>query len=575
MPELPTFISPGPTAPPMQPQVNPLAMSQSGEALAQAGARVTGTLEDWNQKYADARRQMDATTAISGASAQLGQLEQKYSLMPDRDAAFAGFQKDAGYSVDEQSGEFQIQPGGVLQKTLDGISDPLVRAHVQDQITQEAIARGLETRHAAFLMEGSKARGDLDQLHAQYLNDAATAATPQMRAISIDKYTAAVAGAAQAGWIPPEEGPQRTIQFRSDLAKTDAYSFMRTAGEAAAQGRLSPLAIGDAIADPKNFQGLLPQEREALANEGIARGKMIVQVQSAAQAHQDAVAEKEHTAMQQANAVDLLSKIDSDKPPNIGDVYQLGRTGQLSETGVSMLREQLTKKDGGTNDLPTLSHLYQRIGAGDDIGDDVLTATTGGKLARSTAADLLKANASKGAAGDKAIDQANFATLKTSLGIGPDGSIFTVPGEATTRTNERLALSVDAQQEWTRRVRLGGEDSNAVLSDMLPRLRAAQRPPEGPLPRFGVVNSMDDVASVWAKTKAAHDAKQMSDSDFAAQADLLNAWRAHYAALGAMDAAARGVPPPKSAPAVVAPGAKPSRSEATPPASDTEFGGVR
>jgi hypothetical protein len=532
MPQLPTFDAPLAPNPAEAPRANPQAFAEAGAGIAAGAARVEDVAGEFAQRYADAKRQMMATTAIAGASAKMGELEQSYSLMPDRDAAYAGFQKDAGK---------------VMQATVDGIDDPLVKAHVQDQLQGQYISRGLATRGAAFQMESSKYRGQLDQIHAQYVQDAAMASSPQQRALTTDQYNAAVAGAAAAGWLHPEEVAQRRIQFNIDVGKADALGYMRTAAEAAAQGRLSPLAIGDALSDPANAPGMTamqrasiaalpPVEREQLALQGIARGKIIVQMKVGAQAHDDAMAEKDLKRVQGANEISILDAIDKGQAPDAATLLQLGKTQQISPAGFELVRTQIAKRDAGTNDLPTLGTIYQRLGSGADVSGDVLDAARAGTLSRTTASELLKANVARGEQGESAIDKANFATLKTALGIAPEGGIISFANEAKERTNARLALSTEAQGEWTRRVRIGREDSGAVIRDMLQRYRLPDAPSVFPTP-LGAVTSEDEGKALWLRAQSLHAAGTLSDSAYQQTIDALGRAKAVYAEKAASDAA--------------------------------------
>ncbi len=248
MPVIPTFETQGtPQIGSRVAEIDPGVAGAPGAALAQAGAQVQGVAQQFQQRYVEARRQATAADLVAGASKQLGDLQFKYSKIPDREAAYNGFTADAA---------------ALRQTTLDGISDPLIKAHVQDRLGQEAVIRGLDTQNAAFQLESSARRGDLDTRLNQYAQSAATATNDLLRAKITDDAHADIAGSVAAGWLHPEEGAQHKLQFTSRVqqiaAEQERNAVLTSRDPDAAR------AFEKKINDPASFPGLLPQVREQL-----------------------------------------------------------------------------------------------------------------------------------------------------------------------------------------------------------------------------------------------------------------------------------------------------------------------
>jgi len=245
MPTIPQFTN---DIMPSAPRLNPGVAAAPWETLARGAEQVSGAFEEYNQQYARARRQAEATNYIAGATKALSDLEFKWSKTPDRDAAWKGFNEEAT----------------TLRKTtLDGITDPVIREAVQGQFDEMALNRGLATQQQAFQLEASKRVGDLNDNLATFANSAATSTTTVARLQAVDNGLAAIKGAVDGGFITPEEGQKASAKFRNDVSEVAARQDI-VKDPAGAKQRL---ASGD-------YDGLTPANRQGLiemADSEVAR----------------------------------------------------------------------------------------------------------------------------------------------------------------------------------------------------------------------------------------------------------------------------------------------------------------
>lgn len=504
--------------PPQGAPLNPEAASQGAEAIARGGQFASEEMARFAERYGEQQRATQAADTMVGAQNDLQAVAQKWSKTPNMAQAVAGFNDDAN----------QIQT-----RTLAGIQDPQVKGLVSRQFDEARIAHSWNVRQQSFGLESSAQRGALDVQLAGLAQQAATAPTPEQRAQILDMASMAIKSRAPM-YLTPEEADKTTIQFRSDVQKVQALDFIQRASQGPNVTHLSPLAISNAILDPNNFQGLLPGERQQLADEAVRLGRTMVAMRMADDAHNEAVADKAQKAAQAANAADMIGTVNqtppgADLPFKIDDLTRAVRTQQLSGAGYSAVLTAMQRRSAGADDPTVAMDLWRRARLGEDVSHDALQAYADGKLKNETAIDIGKLVASRGT-GETAPDKANFATLKTALnGYAIEQGIFAGADKA-----EKAQLWTAAQAEWTKRVLLGHENSSAVLGDMLQRYVKAPVAPDGlPTPRMGAVSSLADVTGVWARTKAAHDAGKMDDATFQSEADLLDRYRAAYTAAAA------------------------------------------
>src|SRR5215472_16568068 len=95
MPDIPTFdAAPDVHMTPM-PEASAKAMGAAGAALSQAGQHLEGTMAEFNQRYQNARRTADASAKMAERTQMLGDAEFRWSKIPDRQKALAGFNAEA------------------------------------------------------------------------------------------------------------------------------------------------------------------------------------------------------------------------------------------------------------------------------------------------------------------------------------------------------------------------------------------------------------------------------------------------------------------------------------------------
>lgn len=192
MVQIPTFDTaipvPQGAAPP---RAEPQAFTQAGNALAQGGAQLANTFDGFQARYAEARRATDAANGITAGAKQLQDLQMNLSKLPDHQQAASQYEDGSNKIIDQ---------------VVSGVQDPLVAAHVKQQLSMEAISRRFATMHAAFGVEAATNRGDLETRMNNYAQDLATA-NPTLAAQKVDQIQADVKAQVAGGWLNPAEAP--------------------------------------------------------------------------------------------------------------------------------------------------------------------------------------------------------------------------------------------------------------------------------------------------------------------------------------------------------------------------------
>lgn len=529
MPVIPTFTAdssyPGP---PALAEMDPREAAKGAEALARGAAGASEEFQGFAAQYAAQKRAIAASDTMMGVENRLGEAAVRWSRVADMEKAVDGF---------------NIEAAQIRKQTVSGIPDVQVQNLVADRFNHAQITHSWNVRQQSFGMEASAARGNLDTQLVQLANQAAVAPTVEQRAQALDDADRAIASRSPL-YLAPEEAAKERLKFRSNVDKVQALDYIKRASQDPDVTRLSPLAISNEILDPKNFPNLLPTERQSLADQAIRLGRTIVSMRMAEDAHNETVAARELKTGQATAAAGLIASLAKATPQQAQQLdpqklADMVASQEISESGMTAILAAQTKKVTGQDDGPTAADLWRRQRRGEDVSDDALHAYGAGKLKDTTLQELVKASGLRETGGETAVDKANFTTLKTALnGYAVEQGIFA--GQAK---QEKAELWTQAQTEWTRRVLGDGKGGNKessveVLQDMLGRYVKHAVTPEGlPSPRLGQVNSLDDVAAVWGKTKAAHDSQQMNDASFTAEAQLLNQYRQAFLAAQASAAA--------------------------------------
>jgi len=539
MPMIPEFqVSPGavPGAP-SPAQASPGAWGMVGDQQAAGGAQFGNSMAEFNARYQESKRAMDAAARIAQFSKDSGDLVQNYSTHPLADPVTGLPSREA------TTASFNDSIEGFKQKALAGITNPLELAHVTSQVGQTAIVHGLAVQDAAFRLESSGQVGKLEQLREQYANDAATAGTDLGQKLSIDQYTAANKAATAGGWQTPEAEARNDLLFKSRIAEVGIRQQLNAALDPDNRDPDVVTKLARDVADPSQFTSLLPETRVALGQHLESTAYRLLIQQSAKIARDAAQAEKDHRAAQAFNFSQDFAAALAGNGPNASQVADAVAKQRYSPEAANAI---LSARSGRDDPMATVQ-LWQHVGDGTARPDDIAAALSAGKISGPTGADMIKAVTAKDRGVDNQTEHSAFATLRTALG-GDAVDKGLVDFGNTDQVKQALGWA-QAQGEWTRRVVAGTEDPQAVLADMVNRYQRPDHPPATwDRPRLGGVFATKDVADVWAKTQAAHDAGQMGEDQFNAQAALLNQYRQFFADQdsrnAAVAAAQAGAPKP-------------------------------
>lgn len=481
------------------------AFGKVGAAAAQGFGELSDQMANFNQRYIEARRQADAANTVAATSKALGDLQFKWSKVPDRQKASDGYAKESQ---------------ALIKSTLDPISDPYLKSYVTERIAPEATTRGLETQSASFALESNMRRGQLRGNLDQFSQSAAAAGSgatgDALRAKLTDDGLANIHGAVAAGWMTPEEGKEHEIAFRSNIQRVRVEQLVNHA--ISTQNPNEVAALAKAVNDPASFEGLLPQERETLGQHLENLSYRIENRAIARQAHADAVAERSLHQAQSHNEAVILAGIYSGKTVDDATMEKWALGQQISPTGMEAIHSAQIRQNEGSDDERVTVPLWHAIGTGQATSNDVLGAMTAGKIKGTTGAEMMKAlDRHEPSANEKN----NFQLLKTAMhGQAIEMGSLDAPTSAAQWTQ--------AQGEWHRRVS-GGENPDAVLADMMPRYASnVTKPTWLATPKFGGVNSSKDLGAVAIATVKARDAGQLDDNAYGRQVQLLNSYRRFY-----------------------------------------------
>lgn len=482
---------------------DPAGFAAPWNALSQGAAELTDVANQFGEKYIAARRQAEATNTVAQATGALAELSHKYSLMPDRAAAMAGYSADAA---------------ALKQQTLSGIDSPLVSQEVSARFDEQALNLGIETGKQAFSLESSKQRGTLVTNLADYAQKAATAPNDGYRAIINDNAIGAIDSSVAGGWLHPEEGEQMKLEYRSNTAAVSVKRDMNA----------DPAMAAQKLSDPAEYPGLLPAQRETFQYRAEMRADRQANQAIAAQAHADAMAERNLRQTQATNEATILGQViaGSANAPTPGQMSDLAAHGLISASGLDTIYAAARRGADGQDSAPAAIDLYQKLGQGSLTADDIHAAVGHGELSTRTALNLMEGLNARGKSDTNAIERGAFGQLKTALsGDAIEKGMFGAADHAP-----QVAGWAQAQGEWTKRVTVGGEDPQAVLSDMLPRYTSAQAaaPTWLPSPRFGAVTSSDDLNAVGGATYQALQAGKIDQATYDNQKTLLNQYKAFY-----------------------------------------------
>lgn len=507
MPNIPTFgdqevnVRPSGAA-----QISPSAMAAPGAAAARVGDEQTDLMTSFLARRTEAVRASDAAHLTAQASETLGNLQHKWSLVPNRDVAQAGFDADQATA---------------RQQLLSGITDPYVQSHVAQSFDGEVISRRYDTANAAFGLESQTRNAQRIADNNMRANAAATATNDALRAKMTDDGIGAIKGDVAAGWLNPVDGENQIIQFRSQIQDVKARGIK----DVALETKNSDVArtAAHALDDPNNFPGLLPERREILQGQLLREADSIDTRNASRQQHLDIMADKALRQSQAHNEATLLAGVLDGKSISDSDIAHLADTQQITAGGVEALHTAKIRAENGNDNPTTTLHLWHGIDTKQVSSGDIYDALNKGDISKTTSVAMMRAADSNAKKQDDQVVRASFGQLKTVLhggaieqGIIPDKS-------------PEAALWAQAQGEWARRVTVGGENPKSVLPDMLQRYSHDTAAPTWlDQPKLGVVQSSQDLTGVIAKTGHAFKAGKISQGDYTAQLQLLSKYKQFY-----------------------------------------------
>lgn len=538
MPVIPEFTNNVATATAPLPRADVRQSSAIADSIARGGAQLEATVEPWAERYAASRRAVMASDAMVDAQHGLAQSAQQWSRR-------AGTLDENGKIIgtDQAVNGFNDQAQQLRTQAVGQIADPLVKEQVAHSFNEAMIGHAESVRSQGFSQERLARLGQLDTQLNGLAQDAAATSTPEGKLNVTNTAATAIGTLRDAGFINGEEAATRGIAFTSHVQAVGVHQELNSALDLADRDPDAALRLARKINDPASYPGLLPEQRESLGRqaENIAY-RLTVQASARAQ-KEDAAEAKALRQTQATNEAKLLSDVYDNKPVDIAAATAMASNQQISVAGLQAVHAALDRQREGKDDPLARIDLQQRIQDGEDVHADIRQAIIDHKLSGPTAGALMTQNGARQGKGDNAIDRANFNALKTVLGgDAVEKGMLNFDNKAHVQQIQSWAR---AQIEWGNRVLVGGEDSRAVLTDMLPRYQSSNYPPATwAAPRLGAVSSSQDVAAVWGKTKAAAAAGQITPDQLGAETDLLGRYRQFYADQDARRAATAVKPAP-------------------------------
>lgn len=495
MAEIPHFIAEGAQAPGLDHFQERLLMEPS-----EAASKLGDQLDEFTNQYIAAKNMAAKNDAVLKAGTGLQSIQDSAATIPDREKALAQY--------DQQSTDY-------LQSTLQGISNPLVRLSVQDDLTRQVLSRREQVGHQSYGLEVGSQRDSLDANLAGSATAFAAAPDPVTRAHVMDDALNAIHGSVAAGIITPGEGELKVNAFNSSAAEV-ALKQDRNA-VLANRDPLDAMAFEKKVSDPANYPGLLPEVRENFIKEAETTVYSLSQEQLARATHAIALADKALADHQRANAADLWGSALAGNPIDNAALAEKVRTQQISPEQANAV---LSIK-AGRDDPQAQTALFDRIYQGQATDADVVGLVAQGRLTGGTAVSALKAltEYNKEGGGMTAAAKGYYETLKTAVGPGSDPF---APIDDSTK--QRWAA---AQADWTNRVVVGHENPRSVMVDLLAQYSTASAPPLA-TPMFGAIAEPKDVLTAAAATRQAYAAGRISQAQFADQAQILQDWGRFY-----------------------------------------------
>ncbi len=502
MPRIETFqLSPSAVPEPQQGvRQDPVAAAGGAAAVARGAKELMGTVEHFEMRYANARREADLATLQAESMKRLGEAQLRWSKVPDADAARQGF--------DAEAAKIKTEIGGRIQ-------DPYVQMKFNPHFDERATTSSFSTRSAAFGLESSKRKGELLTNLNTYAHAMARADNPLDRQQILDTADEAIGAYERGGWLDPEAASKLRLTTRSKADEVQARQIINDSPEAAMK------LLGDA----KNFPSLDEKTREVLERQAISRTDTLVRQRVAQAEKNERETERKLKIDQGIKEIEVFGRLDSTNPPSLEDIETLGRTRQISPDGYLSARRAILAGERGRDDADYVNSLHARILAGEaslaEIRDAPLSSIS--MKTKSTMMDKWKSVQEGGAYASRDYRD-GLDTLKAAI-------VTTGPGSQFVRSDEQIKLARARREldEWIRANKVGVDDTARVwqkVDEMMPRYQSAPPSAYGlPRPRLGEVKTGDDVAKVAEATAAALASGKISEADALAEDQLLGEYR--------------------------------------------------
>jgi hypothetical protein len=391
--------------------------------------------------------------------------------------------------------------------------------------------------------------------HAQDVYKASTGGSLQAD-IAAGGNEAKIAGALNKVWPSLPGGSQQNT--------TQAQFTARMGGQGGAAGAIagaSPGSARDQAVSPRYFDEIAMIQRAYQNTEpmmatnpkaalAIRNGVMeqIARTNAFENGAQDR-ASRDLSNHQRDNEAVLFGATVGGQTIGDGDLATYLKTQQITPAGYTAIKSVQQRQAEGQDDPNTVAAVWDGIGTGKVTSDDVYNGLTNGLIKGTTANEMIKSINARGKTQADQLERGAYDTLKTALGgKALENGGMDIFGEGKVAAAQ---LWTQAQAEWNKRVVSGTEKPDAVLADMMPRYQKSVPvvPAAWPNPRFGAVQSTQDVAAVASKTKAALDSGQIDQAIYQSEGDLLSRYLGYFQIEDARKAAAAKAPPGTRRPA--------------------------
>ena len=516
MPDIPNFLNETTDFQRRVPPVyDPSALAMPGHILARGAEQFSAEMGEFAQRYRQARQQSDAANVVFNASKSIEDLQQKYSMMPDHQAALTGFTKDFASLRDQ---------------TLAGISDPFVKSYVTRRLDEEGIARSNEVGRASLGLEASTRRGELDMRMAHAADQAAASTDPVNTQRIIDEEIGDIKGSAAAGWIKPEEAAQHELNFRSMVQEVQVRRAINAAVDTQSSSQMHHIEM--ALSDPSQFPGLRAEQRERMQYQVEGLAGRYEQLAIARQNHADAQNAAALRRTQALNAAKFMAMpLDQISQVKQSTFQQMADHQLISAEGLKIAYDRQHEAiEGQTTDPIGLLKLHDDLMHGDPTA--VSRAIKGVAEHRYSLKDALPIVEHEPAA----------MTPTQRLAFDQIGKMFPVnndpsnllkldPAQRETQYQAQAAAQTYALGQFRAHP---DADPFAISADTIKRFAPTAGPAPFPLPdqkymgKISSINSLTDLQTVWTNLTAARDAQSITKAEYERQAEILAPFAYYY-----------------------------------------------